>query len=371
MIIKKLGFPALIISGLLALSTGTAQTATPLTCATVPSAADAWPEWKPGDKYALPVAQALERFKKAPSQWATYVTPGGHTWNGDYLGYGNQEVVQRWDLISLDDEDIPVVKYQGKYYRNPNTIAQNAFKYYGRFLANQKPEDKATFLKHAEALIKGQDGRGALLMPYPYKAARNMGEYPANWVSAMSQGQALSVFARAYNLTQDQKYLVAGRKALDFLHVPVERGGTVSNLGNIDPSLARYVWFEEYPQDAKSSASHVFNGGVFALLGLYDWSKVDKTRAGLEASRLFQCGAYSLESALPYFELGGYSAYDLGHLVDGIVAPRIQLIQYPYQTVHIYQLLAMYSITNKQTYLDWANRFSHDLGQGDVSIPAK
>lgn len=351
-------------------STVAAQTPTAATCAIVSSPADKWPTWNPGTKYATPVAQALERFKAKPSDWRTYVTPGGHVWNGDYLGHSNQEVAQRWDLISLDAEDIPVVKYQGKYYRNPTTISQNAMKYYGRFVKGGGDTDRATFLKHADALIAQEDSTtGAISMPYPYKAPRNANEFATGWVSAMAQGQALSVFARAYDLTKDDKYIQAGRRALAFLQVPVERGGTMSNLGNIDPTLSRYAWYEEYPQDAVSKASHVFNGHVFTLLGLYDWSQVDPDASGRTASRMFRCGAYSLERALPYFELGGYSAYDLGHLTDGIIAPRIQLIQYPYQTVHIYQLLALYSITKKRVYLDWANKFSHDLGQGDVSIP--
>ncbi|WP_135230517.1 D-glucuronyl C5-epimerase family protein [Deinococcus fonticola] len=342
---------------------------TATTCAVSPAATDQWPEWNPGTKFATPVKQALERFKAQPSEWKTYVTPGGHTWNGDYLGFSGQGVVERWDYISLDKEDIPVVKYKGVYYRNPNTIAQNALKYYGRYLKDRQEVNKTTFLKHVDAMLAQQDGRGAMVMPYPYKAPRNFTEYAKGWVSAMSQGQAMSVFARAYDLTKDEKYLTAGRKALAFLSLPVTRGGSVSSLGNIDPSLGRYLWFEEYPQDKESKPSHVFNGHVFTVLGLYDWSQVDKTSTGRTAERLFRCGAYSLERALPYFELGGYSAYDLGHLTDGLVAPRIQLIQYPYQTVHIYQLLALYSLTKKPVYLEWANRFSHDLGQGDVSIP--
>ena len=53
---------------------------------------------------------------------------------------------------------------------------------------------------------------------------------PPGWLSAMGQGQAMSVLSRAYHLTHDDVYLQAALKAIKPFHFESNRGGVVAHL---------------------------------------------------------------------------------------------------------------------------------------------
>ena len=148
---------------------------------------------------------------------------------------------------------------------------------------------------------------------------------------------ALSVFSRAYHVTGDERFLQAGDRALDFLVTPVSEGGVMDALGDVDPSLAGDIMFEEYV--AKPSG-HTLNGFMGSLLGLYDWSQVKTSRAN-QARSYFDRGVESLKRILPYYDIGGFTAYDLGYITYG----KKPYVNPSYHSVHVYVLHALASIT--------------------------
>ena len=184
------------------------------------------------------------------------------------------------------------------------------------------------------------------------------------WVSAMAQGQALSVLARAFLLSGDTRYVVTGNAALEFLLTPAEQGGVRGNLKDLNPSLERYISLYEYDHDL---SPHTLNGFIFTIFGLYDWSAMAELAPGSEAASsvaraAFDCSAHTVASAVHYYDIGGFSGYDMRQALE-IGDP---FANGHYQKVHVAQLVALYSITQRPELLHWAEVWAEAVGQ---SIP--
>jgi len=232
---------------------------------------------------------------------------------------------------------LPEVRYGDAYYRNPVTMSQFALMQHGAGEHEQ-------FLATADALLEMQDLDGAFRYQFPWTYYLSGETYAPGWVSGMAQGQALSVFARAYHLTGDKRYLTAGNLAFDFMLIPTTDGGVMTTLADLDQSLSGYIWFEEY---VSSPANYTLNGYMFALLGLYDWSHYNPV-----AGDYFGKGIESLVNMLPYYDIGGMTCYDLGHITFGDKDPHVNT---KYHGVHIKLLHALHSITGNR----WLQHFEH------------
>ena len=152
----------------------------------------------------------------------------------------------------------------------------------------------------------------------------------------MAQGNALSVFARAVQIKRDPRYIRAGELAFATFMTPVDKGGALTSMADLDPSLSGYVFFPEYPN---KPIDYTLNGYMFALLGVYDWSHVQSTYQN-QAKVLFRAGMKTLELILPYYDVAGFSTYDLAHLVLDLppyVTPD-------YLGIHVYLLHALNSV---------------------------
>jgi D-glucuronyl C5-epimerase C-terminus len=81
---------------------------------------------------------------------------------------------------------------------------------------------------------------------------------------------------------------------------------------------------------------------MYALLGVYDWSKlVTDTDVGQkEAARMFGLGMKTLVEVLPKYDVGRFSSYDL----SGKTMKQKNHIVHMYHGVHLYQLYALHSI---------------------------
>ncbi len=230
------------------------------------------------------------------------------------------------------------VDYLGQLYFNPTTSSQDALRCHGQFVMGREPSEY--FFVHADLLVELQSEDGGF--QYPLRVQHEeYGSLEPGWVSAMTQGQALSVFARAYALTGDSGYLDAGAKAFANMQTPVNNGGTRASLADLDPSLSGYVFFPEWLYDP---IPITLNGYIFTLLAIYDWSLV-VSPSQWNARFDFEAGIKTLERILRYFDFNGYTAYDLGHLVYGL-EPNVQP---QYMTVHVYLLHALNSIVSNPT----------------------
>lgn len=291
-----------------------------------------------GYKYSRLVKEGMDRFPKEARNYKLFL--GQYDEFGDYLNYGkNKEILFNFENLKFDDEGLPMVKYGEKYYYNPVTLAQYALTTYGEYL--QGKNTKENFLKIVDRLISLQDERGAFLYNFEWRYYLNDKDYEPGWVSGMAQGQALSVFTRAYHITGNKKYVECGDKAYKFLNTDINDGGVKTNLGYINEELKNNIIFEEY---ISSPPSYTLNGFMFAILGIYDWSKLEcdvETKG--EAGIVFEESIDSLAKILKYYDLGGFSSYDLGHLTRKDRKPHIAP---NYHGVHIYLLHALYSVSN-------------------------
>lgn len=240
-----------------------------------------------------------------------------------------------------------------RYYYNPVTIAQKALEYY---CESESSENRPMFLKYAEWLVQNQSSDGS----YKYDILWFCGPIPLfpGWVSGMAQGQVLSVLSRAYNLTNDEKYLEAGLKALTFLSRHVDEGGCTCNLNdfaNLSDSLYTLTdktIVEEYPTQ---NPPLVLNGNLFTLIGLYDWSKISSEKFGkIIAEELFQMGCNTIASLLPYYDYYTYSSYSLQQWMCNI-RPNFEST-YAHDC-HIYLLHSLYNITGIEIFEQYYKRF--------------
>ena len=260
---------------------------------------------------------------------------------GDFLNWGITKAGTFGDVPGvekLDENGVPMIAYGGKYYYNPVTVSQFSLTEYGMYLRGTSP-NLSRFWAGVNKLLELQRADGSFPYEFDFPYYLNARYFHAPWTSGMAQGQALSVLARAWALTKDPGYVEAGNRAFAFLAKSVTDGGDTDDLRVLDPSLSSVIVAEEYPSEPPGV---VLNGFMFAMLGVYDWARVDSPKANrIQAEQYFQRCLHTLDHVLPYYEVGGLSAYDLGHLTYH----RTPLVRAYYHAVHIYELHALYSIT--------------------------
>lgn len=174
-------------------------------------------------------------------------------------------------------------------------IAQCALGFWERRIEGEKVDEEFLFL--AEWLLehRSDEPEGVVWridVPVP-KYGREPG-----WISAMGQGQAISVLLRAHRLTERDEYLEVARAAFPALQRPVADGGTQSVVDG-HPVL------EEYPADRPCA---VLNGWIFALFGVHE---LVVATGDPEARNLFERSASGLVELLPRYDNGWWSLYSL------------------------------------------------------------
>jgi hypothetical protein len=201
-----------------------------------------------------------------------------------------------------------------------------------------------------------QDESGAFRYGFAY------GDYAPGWVSALAQGQGLSVLARAYLLAPDPRLLAAGDAALQFLLRPLAQGGVRDDLRTLDPTLARHLFLQEWPA---TPPNYTLNGFMWTGLGLYDWSVlglgIGRHAASHDAAGLyFSCSVQTIVRVLPYYDAGGFSTYNLSLVLGMSEIPRIAPY---YHAIHLGLLQAYYSITARGEFREIERRWADYVDQ--------
>jgi hypothetical protein len=272
----------------------------------------------------------------------------------DYLCRGSDAPFSTDETFIVDELGVPKRRRKdGDPYYHPLNVARNTITYATNYFASPKPETLPRLRANADKMLELMTRSGGL--PYPvefhYYAGNHM--LQPGWTSGMTQGVGLSAFARAYKITSDERYLEGGRRALAHLLTPIVDGGTATDLRHLDPTLAHYVWYEEYPN--KTKPAYTLNGYMYTLVGLYDWSTVDPES---RAKAAFDDGIVTLTKVLPYYDYDGFSAYDLAPLVYGTVPNFSDR----YHSVHLMLLSALYAITHEPTLDAYAERWHRRVG---------
>ena len=164
---------------------------------------------------------------------------------------------------------------------------------------------------------------------------------PPNWISGMYQGQAISLFLRAYQLTNNTHYLEVAEKAFELFKYDYNEGG----VKRIDKHGC--IWFEEYPT---ATPSYVLNGYVYCMFGIYDLYRVTGRK---DAKDLFDSCVHTLEVNLHEYHRWYWSVYD---------QYKRELVSYYYQkNVHVPLMQIMFLLTNKEIFNKFAIKWEKSL----------
>jgi hypothetical protein len=228
-----------------------------------------------------------------------------------------------------DNEGIPVnVLADGRRIYFPICIVQKALGHWDKWLLTHNNADKEEFLKLCRWLLARQDERGGWFV-WKQTGAPAITPY-----SALAQGECISAFVRAGELTGEPEFFQAARRAMHLMCTPVERGGTAI-FENGD------FFLEEIATIPRLT---VLNGWIFALFGLYDlWLATGDN----EAREFFNLGVETLKKHLYEYDAGFWTYYDVqGHLATVF-----------YHDLHINQITAISLVDNSQIFAQYRDRW--------------
>ena len=213
------------------------------------------------------------------------VAPGGE----DSLHYHVFSEQLFFDAMELDADGVPVQHGRtfGDAY-NPAYVAWYGLMRLERAVRGEDPSGRGAFLTQATWLAAHAVRRpdGGVVWHYPFDYVEGAGGLPAPWISAMSQGLAMSALIRAYRLTQDGRFRDLARDA----SVVFEQDITAGGVRTVNDGC---VLYEEYPC---IPPARVLDGFVFSLFGLYDVFAETRDRG---VYQLFQDGVDGLMRWLP------------------------------------------------------------------------
>lgn len=245
--------------------------------------------------------------------------------SGQLEGYFNdltQKVLK--DSETLENQTLPSTTDEaGNPVVFPVAIFQYGLGAYDLYLQTKDKKYLNQFYRCVEWAINNQQESGAW---------DNFSfVYPDNPFGAMCQGEGASLLLRAYKHTGEREYLDSAKKALDFMLLPLDEGGTTLYQG-------QEIILMEY-----THLSPVLNGWIFALFGLYDMMLVSPENRYQNA---YNGTVETLKQKISAFDNGYWSMYD-----DRKIASPF------YHKLHIAQLEALCLITEENIFYEYKQRF--------------
>ncbi len=244
----------------------------------------------------------------------------------------------------FDDDGVPMLNYFGKIgvQYNPDAIGQYALGHFERYLNTGDPAHRDIFFRQVDwfagNLKEREKGIGVWEYDFDWEYFRKL---KGPWYTSLGQGHGISVLTRAHSLTGKTEYLDIAEKAFrSFQHTIDVDGGVKS----IDENGC--LWLEEA---IVTPNTHILNGFIWALWGVYDyWLATKKT----EALELFNEGVNTLEKNLHRYDNGFWSTYDLAGTRFPGIASRY------YHSLHIVQLKIMYRLTGREFFGQYAGKWT-------------
>ncbi|MFS0674937.1 DUF6270 domain-containing protein [Ornithinibacillus sp. 179-J 7C1 HS] len=264
-----------------------------------------------------------------------------------YLDSATASNISNTKVLKLDENGIPLLKvgnngqYGYQYY--PITIGIYGLECISKYYKESNPSLLEKFYRVCDYLIENQldDGSWPVNFDY-YYGVKESGVCRAPWVSALGQGFGISCLVRGYNISKNAEYLQAAMDATKPFYKDVLDGGVRRSLFN------QFTFYEEYPTE---KPTHILNGFMFSLLGLYDLYFATKNSSVLE---LYKTGISTLQSTLSFYDLGDVSAYDLSHIT---IAGNPTKFHYGYHLTHIRLLSAINTIECNEILSKVMNRW--------------
>jgi hypothetical protein len=227
----------------------------------------------------------------------------------------------------------------GRQY-NPLAIAQYGLGNYNLYLKTKDQKYLDIAKTQGEWLIANLEENGSGIPVWKHKFRWHYKKYLApGWYSAHSQGTGISLLARLYKETKDERYKKCAEKAFISMNLPFKDGGVkyVDHKGD--------VWLEEY---LITPPTHILNGYLWALWGVWDYWLLSESE---DAKNLFKDCVKTLSANLHRYDAGFWSLYDLSE-------QRLKMIASPfYHRLHIVQLRATYLITQEHAFDAFSKKF--------------
>ncbi len=277
--------------------------------------------------------------------------------NSIYLGVGNISLdkelskyyhdytpaiihIENEEYARLDSDGLPFFFDNGESYYSPVLIIQYGLMCYDLMhdgIDTEKNLEK--FYKCVSWLEKEKKNfKDAYVWP---NMPNKQYELDNGWISGMYQGQAISLYLRAYQHSNYDDYLSTSTKIFAFFKYDYSEGG----VKRIDEK--GFVWFEEYPTN---KPSYVLNGFIYTVFGILDFYRVTKNE---EAKILYESCINTLLGNIKKYDVWYWSIYD---------QLKKQLVSYYYQkNVHIPLMKILFGLTNNNIFNHYANKWERNL----------
>ena len=238
-------------------------------------------------------------------------------------------------LRLFDKEGIPLIHFYatGEMVYNPTTVALFALSNLQLYLSGAG--QRAAWEKAVSWLINNDihTETGFLL---PLNFDHPFYHLKKGWLSAMTQGVAISCSVRAFILTGNKVFLKIAHETSRPLMTEIKHGG----VAYVDEDG---IWLEEAPSNPPS---HILNGFIYAVTGLFDLFCVS------EDSKIFNIleeAVLTLKKNIKKYDSGYWSFYQLN---PALLAPM------SYHMLHVQQLSFLYEITEENIFREYAARFN-------------
>lgn len=241
----------------------------------------------------------------------------------------------------IDENGIPLYTISGlPYFHHPIVICQYALGVFEHLYQSNFTDEnlKITFLKQADWLINNSIENNSFR---GWNVGYDIPEYELYqpWFLGLAQGEAASVLARAYSITNDIKYLELAEEAIKPFNKSVLEGGLLNHFKS-------FPIYEEYPSNRRTVGA--LCGFMFILLGFYDLMLTNQNPLAID---LFNKGIQSLKNLLPFYDLGYWSRY---YLFD---YPKEYVASYTYHSLQYEQLKSLYFITGEKVFLEYSQKW--------------
>jgi hypothetical protein len=276
-----------------------------------------------GISIGLSIVILLNKSEKIPIPYVNHYTPP----KKEFL-----------DWEPVDENGIVMFDYKGDigFQYNPVIICQCALGDFSAYIQSGEKHNKKRFLKHADWLVENQVITPKKFGVWYYNFNFTKFNCYAPWVSAMAQGQIISVLTRAHFLTNKKIYLEKAELAIGAFEHPIE------DMGVLYTDKEGNTFYLEYACDPPPL---VLNGFITSLIGLYE---LHQTTASEKAKKLFEEGIHTLKTILADYDTGEWSLYCLN--------PKKEAKR-RYHRLHCRQLFVLYSFTRDPFFLDYAEKW--------------
>ncbi len=201
--------------------------------------------------------------------------------------------------FTLDGAGVPYHINPKGYH--PTSIAHYALAHWNEYLLTGTENHREEFLTQAKWLVEHEVRLGSEAGGWPISFSHLGVHGEGLALSALMQGNALSVLVRAYQLTRKEVFLEVARRAVCTFELDILDGGVSTPIGE------NGTFFEEI---AVYPATHALSGFMFALIGLYDYAALT---SDTRIEELIQRGLVTMHLLLDEFDVGFWICTDLLH----------------------------------------------------------